>query len=131
MRAPAVLYAVIFAALVLSGCATNGISVSETTPEGYTLTVKQTTMSTWGSKTNQGAGDFAYTGTSPDGSAFDMKAGSAVVGQQAGDPSGLVLGIIQAIMPVIGKSIEQRNVTEAPLVMINPLQPEEGMRYEY
>lgn len=86
------------------GCATNGISVAETTPEGGTLHVRQHTTSTWGAKTDQGAGDFVYTGTAADGSGFDMRAGSAVQGQQSGDPAALVLGVVNAIAPLVAQA---------------------------
>ena len=77
---------VVLMAVFLAGCATNGIEVAEITPDGGSLVVKQYTRSTWGSKTDEGAGDFVYTGIAPDGSEFDMRAGSAVTGQQSQDP---------------------------------------------
>ena len=95
--------------LILSGCATNGISVAETTPDGGTLVVKQRTMSSWGSKTEEGAGDFVYTGTAQDGSSFDMRAGAGVVGQQAGDPAALITSVVNAIAPLVGQSIQAQS----------------------
>ena len=93
-------------ALLMAGCATNGVTVHEKTAEGYEFSMTQKTMSTWGSRTEEGAGSVDYEGTSPDGSGFKLRAGAAVKGQQAGDPSGLILGIFQAVMPVISQKID-------------------------
>lgn len=106
MRAPTILYILAFA-LLLSSCASNGISVTERSPDGTMLEVKQSTVSTMFAKTQEGVGNFLYTAESPDGSKFDMRAGATVVGQDGGDPSALVLGVLQAIMPVISQKIEQ------------------------
>lgn len=81
------------ALVALSGCASNGVEVTEITADGGSLTVKQKTLSTWGSRTQEGAGSFAYEGIGEDGSSFKMKAGAEVVGQTAGDPSTTILGV--------------------------------------
>lgn len=98
---------------VLAGCATNGVTVHEKTAEGYEFSMTQKTMSTWGSRTEEGAGSVDYEGTSPDGSGFKLRAGAAVKGQQAGDPTGLILGIFQSVMPVISQKIEA-NANQQP-----------------
>ena len=86
--------------LLLAGCATNGISVSETTPDGGTLVVEQKTLSSWGARTQEGAGNFRYSATALDGSQFDMRAGASVTGQETPDPTTALLGVIQALVPV-------------------------------
>ena len=86
--------------LLLAGCATNGISVSETTPDGGTLVVEQKTLSSWGARTQEGAGNFRYSATAEDGSQFDMRAGASVTGQETPDPTTALLGVIQALVPV-------------------------------
>ena len=86
--------------LFLAGCATNGISVSETTPDGGTLVVDQKTLSSWGARTQEGAGNFRYSATAVDGSQFDMRAGASVTGQETPDPTTALLGVIQALVPV-------------------------------
>ena len=91
--------------LGLAGCATNGISVSETTAAGDVLEVKQKTLSSWGAKTQEGAGNFVYTATAPDGSSFDMRAGAAVTGQEANDPTAALLGVVQMLAPVMSEKI--------------------------
>ena len=83
--------------LLISGCATNRMVVKEVTADGSSLEVTQKTSSTWGSKTDEGAGDFSYEGISEDGASFKMKAGAAVKGQQAGDPSTTVLGVVKML----------------------------------
>ena len=97
---------------ILAGCASNGVTVHEKTAEGYEFSMTQKTLSTWGSRTEEGAGSVDYEGTSPDGSGFKLRAGAAVKGQQAGDPSGLILGVFQAIMPVISKGIDSEPTVE-------------------
>lgn len=93
-------YTVLCALVCLTGCATNGIEVREITPDGGSLEVRQYTRSTWGSKTDEGAGDFVYTGIAPDGSEFDMRAGSAVTGQQSQDPVESVRYITELISSI-------------------------------
>ena len=95
-------------AALMNGCATNGIKVSEVTPDGGSLIVKQRTMSTWGSRTDEGTGSFVYSGTSEDGSSFDMRAGAAVLGQQAGDPSELIQAVAQILNAISGQYLDAR-----------------------
>jgi len=83
--------------LLLGGCATNRMVVKEVTADGSSLEVTQKTSSTWGSKTDEGAGDFSYEGIAEDGASFKMKAGAAVKGQQAGDPSTTILGVVKML----------------------------------
>lgn len=97
------------ASLALSGCATNGVNVHEKTAEGYEFSMNQKTMSTWGSRTEEGAGSVAYEGKSPDGSSFNLKAGAGVVGQQAGDPAALITAVVNAIAPLVGQSIQAQS----------------------
>jgi len=97
---------------ILAGCASNGVTVHEKTAEGYEFSMTQKTLSTWGSRTEEGAGSVDYEGTSPDGSGFKLRAGAAVQGQQAGDPSGLILGVFQAIMPVLSKGMDSEPTVE-------------------
>ena len=98
--------------LILSGCATNGVKVHEKTAEGYEFSMDQRTVSTWGSRTEEGAGSVDYTAKSPDGSSFDLKAGAGVTGQQAADPSGLVTAIMGALI--------QKSSEPAPEQLLHP-----------
>ncbi len=116
--------AVVAVALLLAGCASNGVTVHERTADGYEFSMTQKTISTWGSKTEEGAGSVDYVGNNPDGSGFKLRAGAAVQGQQAGDPGALVLGIMQSIMPVVSQSLTQRSASEAPPVIILPQEDE-------
>lgn len=90
----------------LSGCATNGVTVHEKTADGYEFSMNQRTTSTMFASTEEGAGSVDYEGTSPDGSGFKLRAGAAVSGQQGGDPSALILGIFQAVMPVLSQKMQ-------------------------
>ena len=92
----------------LSGCATNGVTVHEKTAEGYEFSMNQRTTSTLFASTEDGAGSVDYEGSSPDGSKFNLRAGAAVAGQQGGDPSALILGIFQAVMPVLSQGIQAK-----------------------
>jgi hypothetical protein len=103
---------------ILAGCATNGVTVHEKTAEGYEFSMTQKTMSTWGSRTEEGAGSVDYEGTDPSGSSFKLRAGAAVKGQQAGDPSGLILGVFQAIMPVLSKGMDDGGEVNDPEVQV-------------
>lgn len=103
---------------ILAGCASNGVTVHEKTAEGYEFSMTQKTVSTWGSRTEEGAGSVDYEGTSPDGSGFKLRAGAAVKGQQAADPSGLILGVFQAIMPVLSKGMEPANTVDDSEVQV-------------
>lgn len=103
---------------ILAGCASNGVTVHEKTAEGYEFSMTQKTLSTWGSRTEEGAGSVDYEGTSPDGSGFKLRAGAAVQGQQAGDPSGLILGLFQAIMPVISQGMQGQDTVEDSEVQV-------------
>lgn len=116
-------YLLICLPLFLVGCASNGITVEERTPDGSLLTVKQHTVATLGAKTKEGAGDFVYTGESPDGSKFDMRAGAAVMGQDTPDPTGAILGVVELLAPAIGA---QGPAREAPV-----LSPEEGSEEKF
>lgn len=110
--------------LLLAGCASNGVTVHEKTADGYEFSMTQKTISTWGSRTEEGAGSVDYEGNNSDGTGFKLRAGAAVQGQQAGDPSALVLGIMESIMPVISQSLTQRSASEAPPVIILPQEEE-------
>jgi hypothetical protein len=88
----------------LQGCATNGISVAETTPDGGTFRLDQSTMSTVFAQTQEGSGTVNYTGTASDGSGFSLQAGAGVIGQQGGDPTALVTSILNIIAPLIAAS---------------------------
>lgn len=101
--------------LLLAGCASNGILVEERTPDGSLLTVKQHTVSTLGAKTKEGAGDFVYTGESPDGSKFDMRAGAAVLGQETPDPTQAILEVVGMLAPTPG--------LQAPASPATPITP--------
>jgi hypothetical protein len=114
MKAPTILYILALAAL-LSGCATNGVTVHEKTAEGYEFSMEQKTSSTIFAHTEEGAGSVDYEGQGPD-SSFKLRAGAAVKGQDGGDPSALVLGVLQAIMPVISQKPEPPRQSSA----INP-----------
>lgn len=100
-----ILFGLILFAISIAGCAGNGISVLETTPDGGTLTVKQSTFSMIGAKTKEGAGDFVYTGTASDGSTFDMRAGAAVTGQETPDPTTAILGVVNTLAPIMSQKI--------------------------
>lgn len=97
---------IVFLCLFVAGCATNGVTVHEKTAEGYEFSMSQRTTSTVFASTEEGAGSVDYEGTSPDGSTFNFRAGAAVTGQQGGDPSDLILGVFQAIMPVLSQKVQ-------------------------
>lgn len=84
--------------LILSGCATNGVTVHEKTVEGYEFSMTQRTTSTIFASTEDGAGSVDYEGESPDGSKFNLRAGAAVAGQKGGDPSNLIEALVNAVI---------------------------------
>ena len=105
--------AVLMVAL-LCGCATNGVFVSEVSPDGTQLNVQQFTISTWGAKTEEGAGDFGYTATSADGDSFEMTAGAAVKGQSAQDPMVGLAQLVATVAPIVSPLVEaQAEVAKA------------------
>lgn len=88
--------------LVLSGCATNGVYVEEITADGASLIVRQQTRSTWGAKTQEGAGNFYYEATDPEGGGFIMEAGAKVKVQEAADPSQGLVGFAKLLRELSG-----------------------------
>jgi len=67
----------------LISCATNGMIVTEQTGPDQSLRVRQFTISTWGTHTQEGQGQFDYKGTND---TFDMRAGGSVRDQETIDP---------------------------------------------
>lgn len=88
--------------LMLGGCATNGVYVEEITADGGSLVVRQQTRSTWGAKTQEGAGNFYYEATDPEGVGFIMEAGAKVKGQEASDPVQSLVGFAKLLRELSG-----------------------------
>lgn len=119
--------------LMLGGCATNGVYVEEITADGGSLVVRQQTRSTWGAKTQEGAGNFYYEATDPEGGGFIMEAGAKVKGQEASDPSQGLLSLIGVLKevgsllygPPLPESTQQRARSGMPPEALEGIEPDE------
>ena len=99
-------------ALFLSGCAHAAVQFTETVGVGantVTTSFKSNSAASWGSKQQKGTGSADYKfGTS------HLQVGQSAEGQVGGDPSAMLLGIVNTAVGGLVQSNQQEPATQGP-----------------
>jgi hypothetical protein len=104
-----------------AGCAHNSVDFSETMADGATTTFSQSNIVTWGSQLDEGSGNMAYSWTGEGGG--NLAVGNAATGAVAGDPTDVLLGVVQMLLQGYTARLEAPQPEPSP-GLIDLLTPE-------